>query len=201
MLVFIKKQSTTVQVWMQTTHAGEKAGKLFWRAHVHCELIAQGRSGHELQEVGTSREIQSQKGMFCLSCGNFSVYQELMCTPNPNERNVSGSNVTFFTGIISEEIQVKKDRGELAASQLAGAGTFSFSPINWVQSYPLFSTMGGKGTCSSSPSTPCTLQTLKNRRGVACRRNRASQMGYRHFCRDYKCSKLLSKPRSWVHVM
>lgn len=50
--------------------------------------------------------------------------------PNPNERNLSESNITCFTGIISEEIQAIKDSGELAASQFAGAEIFSFSPIN-----------------------------------------------------------------------
>lgn len=126
--------------------------------------------------------------LFCLA--------KLMCTLNPNDRNLSGSNCTCFTGTVSEEIQAIKVSGELAASQFAGAETFSFSPINQVQSYPPFLSMGGKGMCSSSPATPYTLQTLKNRVGVACRGSRGSQMSYRHFCRDYKCSKLLSKHRS-----
>lgn len=66
--------------------------------------------------------------LFCLA--------KLMCTLNPNDRNLSGSNCTCFTGTVSEEIQAikvsgtKKELKELAASQFAGAETFSFSPIN-----------------------------------------------------------------------
>lgn len=51
---------TTLEVWVQTTHAEEKAvaGKLFWRVHLHCEVTAQGMSHRKLE---ASREIQGQK--------------------------------------------------------------------------------------------------------------------------------------------
>lgn len=48
---------------MQTAHAEEKkaAGELFWRVHLHCEVIAQGGSGHELQEVGDQQRDPRSK--------------------------------------------------------------------------------------------------------------------------------------------